>query len=342
MRLTSALCYTTALLLPYVNALYTPKGSACAVECGTKAQNFTGTGDLVCLDTAYSDTSKGVTLKSCISCLSNSTYVNDTVSFDGNADQYWFLWHMKYVQQYCLIDTPQTSAASNCAAKCNLAEDAMKTSWIYNGVQNQYNYCNWNSSQYTQYAGDCAQCLQGQENGVIIGNFADTMYRACEKKPDIANGQLVTTARALFDSATLDIATATQTQTGTSANATAVATTGATTTAASPEQSPTQSSSRHGLSTGAAAGVGVGIGIALAALVGGVIFCIRRRRKAAGTVRMSDGDKVSPPQYAAQELDSGTYRSELSAGGKGQEKPFLVEAGDGRLPAQELDASGRY
>lgn len=73
------------------SALYTPKGSSCAVACGTKAQNFTGTGDLVCLDTAYDDNTKGVLFKQCISCLSNSTYINDAVSYNGNSDQYWYL-----------------------------------------------------------------------------------------------------------------------------------------------------------------------------------------------------------------------------------------------------------
>lgn len=71
-------------------ALYTPKGSSCTIECGTAAQNFTGTGDLVCLDTAYDDTTKGVLLKQCVKCLSASTYVN-AASYNGNSDQYWYL-----------------------------------------------------------------------------------------------------------------------------------------------------------------------------------------------------------------------------------------------------------
>lgn len=80
-----------AALCPLSTALYTPKGSSCTIECGTKAQNFTGTSDLVCLDTAYDDNSKGVLFKQCVSCLSNSTYVNDAVSYNGNSDQYWYL-----------------------------------------------------------------------------------------------------------------------------------------------------------------------------------------------------------------------------------------------------------
>lgn len=78
-------------LVALTNALYTPKGSACSVQCGTKAQNFTGVGDLVCLDTAYEDNSKGVLLKGCISCLSTSAFVNTSVSYNGNSDQYWYL-----------------------------------------------------------------------------------------------------------------------------------------------------------------------------------------------------------------------------------------------------------
>lgn len=80
-----------ATWLSLTDALYTPKGSFCGVACGTKAQNFTGTGDLVCLDTAYNDDTKGVLFKGCVECLGNSTYINDTASYLGNSDQYWYL-----------------------------------------------------------------------------------------------------------------------------------------------------------------------------------------------------------------------------------------------------------
>lgn len=84
--------FSALLLLPTVSfALYAPKGSPCAVECATKSANFTGTGDLVCQDTAYSDDSKGITLKSCISCLSKSDYVNSSSPTNGNSDQWWYL-----------------------------------------------------------------------------------------------------------------------------------------------------------------------------------------------------------------------------------------------------------
>lgn len=85
--------HATALsvLLRYAHALYTPRGSACAIECATNSANFTGVNDLVCLDNAYTDSTHGVTLRTCIECLSTSTYVNSSLNSHGNSDQWWYL-----------------------------------------------------------------------------------------------------------------------------------------------------------------------------------------------------------------------------------------------------------
>lgn len=96
-----------AIWLSLTNALYTPKGSFCGVACGTKARNFTGTSDLVCLDTAYNDDTKGVLFKGCIECLGNSTYFNESASYLGNSDQYWYLCMSFPVCLFSLADTVQ-------------------------------------------------------------------------------------------------------------------------------------------------------------------------------------------------------------------------------------------
>lgn len=331
-------------LLPLTSALYTPKGSSCSVQCGTKAQNFTGTSELVCLDTAYSDTSTGQTYKSCVNCLSNSTYYNSTSDFNGNSDQWWFLWHLKYIQQYCLIDTPQTSAASNCNSKCSGLKSVLDTSWIYSGAQPQYGYCEWNSSSYKTYAGDCATCLKEQSGGVVIGNAMSTLLEACDGEPNVQDGKMVSVQGDLF--ATEVVSGSATTSTTSTSTGSAAATTGGSkstdasvsaATAASAAQS-TGNASSGGLSAGAGAGIGVGIAVvAIAAIAGGVFLWLRRRKRASAPA-MPD----APPQYLASELGEQAQRPELASAEKTDRKIAEVEAkSTSHFPIQELDATER-
>lgn len=323
------------------SGLYTPKGSSCTVQCGTNSQNFTGTSDLVCLDTAYTDTSKGQVLKSCISCLENSTFYSS--SAPGMSDQWWFLWHIKYVQQYCLIDTPQTSAASNCASKCNSLKDVLDTSWIYSGVQPQYGYCSWNSSEYTKNAGNCASCLQGQEGGVVIGNFAETLNGACADKPLASSGQMVSVKGDLFAStggaANTSASASSSSPTSASATSTATSTsssTGSPGTGSAASASASASGQSQGLSTGAKAGIGIGVALGVIALAGiGALFFVRRKRDAAAP----DDGFAKPPAYT-QELQSGAQTAIPDAVEKGGRMISEVDA-TSHPPPQELEATER-
>lgn len=345
--------YTLLSLLPLTTALYTPRGSSCAVQCGTKAQNFTGTGDLVCLDTAYTDTTKGQTYKSCVDCLGNSTYYNTTASYPSNSDQWWFLWHLKYIQEYCLVDTPQTSAASNCAGECDGLKDVLDTSWLYEGVQPQYGYCSWNGSEYKSYAGDCATCLKGQVGGVVIGNAMSTLLGACDSQPMVQSGGMVEVQGDLFATevvtSTTSSATASRTSSATSTGTSStseLAVTGtssgsaAATTSAVAQSSGASSNnaeSSGGLSAGAGAGIGIGIAIVVIAAIAGAVFLwLRRRKQRRGAQAIPD----APPRYLASELGDQSRRTELASGEKPAPKIVEVEARNGRFPMQELDATG--
>ena len=90
------------------------------------------------------------------------------------------------------------------------------------------------------------------------------MNQACISKPYAANGNLITTARALFDTS---IPTSTSTSTSTTQSSTAATT-------------PTAAVvSKKGLSTGAIAGIAVAAVILGLGLIIGIIVLLRRNRK---------------------------------------------------------------
>lgn len=221
---------------------------------------------------------------------------------------------MKYVQEYCLIDntTPHIAAVNACTSACSPLSDVLDTLWINkHPFLGQYDYCTSDSSAYTAHAGDCARCLQSQEQSVILGNFVDTMNHACDARPLAASGELIVLNRELFDtvplsSATVSTATATKSDltsnpssaTNTASEAISTGTPSITPTGKATDNNTTSSSqgNQNTLSTGAAAGIGAGIAIVVIAAILVLGFIILRRRK-----RNSGRLK---PQSVALELSS--------------------------------------
>lgn len=223
-------------------------------------------------------------------------------------------------------------------------KDVLDVSWIYRGAQAQYAYCDWNSSQYTNFGEDCAICLQEQEGGVIIGNFADTMLNACASQPLAANGEIVSTARDLFNSATIASTSGTSSSTSASASSANSATTTAGNSAistvssvSSPTISPSNAAeSGGGLSPGASIGLGVGIGIVGLAAVIGVVFFVWRKRSVSGSSAASD--TILPPHHLAQEI--GVHPDPIEADNKAKLSISEMEARN-TWPVQELEATGK-
>lgn len=109
---------------------------------------------------------------------------------------------MKYVQEYCLIDTttPHIAAVNACTSACSPLSTVLDTLWINkHPFVGQYDYCTEDSSAYPNFAGDCAKCLQSQDDSVILGNFVDAMSKACSSRPLAASGDLIVLNRDLFD-----------------------------------------------------------------------------------------------------------------------------------------------
>lgn len=204
---------------------------------------------------------------------------------------------MKYVQQYCLIDdtTPHIAAVNACTSACTVLSPVLNTLWINSHpYANEYDYCSINSSLYPQHAANCAKCLQSQKDTVIIGNFVDTMNQACISQPYAANGNLITTTRALFD-------TSIPTSTPTSASQSSTTATTPTTTAVS----------KKALGTGAVAGIAVAAVIIGLGLIIGIVVFMRRNRK------QQQSQKAPMPP----ELSEGHVRPYLKDGHNILEKP---------------------
>jgi len=199
---------------------------------------------------------------------------------------------MKYVQQYCLIDTttPHIAAVNACTSACSPLGDVLETLWISSHpFLGQYDYCSENSSAYTNHAGDCARCLQGQEESVIIGNFVDTMNQACVSRPLAANDELLSPTRALFETSLPSSTDTSSTAASTSgSSAAATQTNSASISGSSAAQSTDEtteddhtakSSDSGGLSTGAVAGIGVGVAVLAIGVIAGLVFLFVRRRR---------------------------------------------------------------
>ncbi|KAK5084837.1 hypothetical protein LTR70_007773 [Exophiala xenobiotica] len=331
-------------------ALYAAKGSPCAVSCNSTGGSWVT--DLVCSTDDFASTTKGQTLQSCLECTVDSTYVNSSYT-DGNSDQFWMLFHLKYVQQHCLIDTdtPHIAAVNACTSACSPLGDVLETLWINkHPFVGQYDYCSLDSSAYTDHAADCARCLQGQEESVVIGNFVDTMNQACASRPLAANGELISPTRALFEtsipssvgasstgastSSSSTTATGTNSRTSTTSSTTQGGTASTGSSAAHDNSETDKSSEGGGLSTGAAAGIGAGIAVLAIGVIAGLVFLFLRRRRTTKQVQPQS------QSWAAAEMSANSTAQGVKHEAPAQEKPAW--GSEEQLHEAPSDAQSRF
>ncbi|KAH8432675.1 uncharacterized protein LDX57_010302 [Aspergillus melleus] len=303
--------------------------SSCTETCGS---GFTYASDLVCSDSSFNSTSKGLKLKDCLLCESTST----AYELPNQNDIYWFLFNQKYTLQDCLFDREPDVSLSPCESSCLPLKSVFKTLWYQNGWIPQYEYCDMGGGALETYAGDCADCLRGKTGSVFLGNFMDTMNSACQNKPNASDGETVKLRQALFATETSLSSTSTSSATKPTTTTTPTTST-STSTTSDPSTTPTidvdtqpeTESQSSSLSTGAAAGIGVGAGagglILLAALVW--VFFLRRRKAQndeklipqwndESTSSLKHGaplvSEMPTPRFAnMQELEGGVVRAEL-------------------------------
>ena len=159
----------TFILLQYLlptTALRVGTSSPCYDTCDGKTN--TETQHLSCIDAAYdpaSGTAGGKRMRQCLPCLEKSTYANKT---DSETDQYWFMFHLKYTQQYCLFDGKQIS---DCATECAPLSGPLRNLWgDTTPPQFLWDYCDETSGIYPSYAGECAACLKARSGTVVLAN----------------------------------------------------------------------------------------------------------------------------------------------------------------------------
>lgn len=170
------------------------------------------------------------------------------------------------------------------------------------------------------------------------------MFRACASQPLAVNGDLVSTARDLFDSATPTATPVTSSPLSSTSVTSAIATTenSSPSTSASilslPSLTPSPTAEpKGGLSSGASIGLGIAIGIVGLAVVTGVVFFIWRKRSVS-TLSVA-ANVAPPPHYLVQEIGSETHRFEVHS--KQRTKVSEVEARN-MWPMQELDGTGKH
>jgi hypothetical protein len=161
------LLLTEALLLSLTTALHIGDASPCYSACN--GDDLTVTSDLSCLDQAYDTsigTSQGKIMRTCLECTEKSTYSNAS---DSETDQYWFMFHLKYTQQFCLFD--ESAAVDACGTQCAPLEPVLTFLWANTDPPLRlYEYCSQTSDVYPEYAPDCAACLKNRTGTVVLGN----------------------------------------------------------------------------------------------------------------------------------------------------------------------------
>ncbi|KAJ5155354.1 hypothetical protein N7492_008157 [Penicillium capsulatum] len=248
------------LLMQLAHSLQVTSSSPCESTCDGGKGTYTS--DIVCSDGDYENTSQGKKMRSCETCLQNST----TYADDTDNDVYWFLYNMKYTLETCIFSHQTNPALSACNSSCSPIEPVLDTAWFQKkGHLAAYKYCTQNTGAFVGYSGGCASCLEKQSNTKVLGNYLQAMLSACSDRPNATKKETVSLSRPLFPE---------------TLNATATP--------------AADSNSDSGLSTGAKAGIGVGVGVGVLA-IGLVAFFLFYRKKASAKTHAESNSPETPP-----------------------------------------------
>lgn len=177
-----------------VHALSAISGSPCYSACN--GDNATSSTDIVCTDSDFAATARGQLFKKCMTCLGTSTYIKNTRS-----DATLFLFYLSTVQQICVSNSSSTTR-SGCGSKCS----GVDSSFTQTGPEffaSPYTYCSANNGGYGSIAGDCSSCLQTSNGTVVLGNFVQAGYDACQTRANVTNGELIVVRSDIFNSTIL-------------------------------------------------------------------------------------------------------------------------------------------
>ncbi|KAL7797606.1 hypothetical protein V8C37DRAFT_370075 [Trichoderma ceciliae] len=137
----------------------------------------------VCSDKDFDSKPEGQKLKSCFTCLQNSTYTHGSED-----DQDWFLYNLRYSASYCMFGYPNStgfdSGPCTTAVGCGNLAPALEFGIKDPTNLTSYDYCDVNGDAITSNAVEgCLQCVKADGEHDYLSNFLLALQGACQAKP---------------------------------------------------------------------------------------------------------------------------------------------------------------
>ncbi|OAA40287.1 LPXTG-domain-containing protein [Metarhizium rileyi] len=165
-RIRTLLLVTSSLAIPAAALQVTPDSpcsSACIDAPGldtiyTNASSTPGADVVVCPDSQFDTNAAGARVKTCLTCLQSSTYVQGS-----EGDQAWFIYHLRYAFDYCIFGHPNAvdARSSPCATPkiCGSLRNALQDGITKPNDVQTYGYCSVDGDAVTGTAHEsCLQC----------------------------------------------------------------------------------------------------------------------------------------------------------------------------------------
>ncbi|KAH6611144.1 hypothetical protein Trco_001164 [Trichoderma cornu-damae] len=159
--------------------------------------------DIVCSDKDLDSKPEGQRLKSCFTCLQNSTYAHG-----GENDQDWFLYNLRYSSSYCMFGYPNStgfdSGPCTTTVGCGSLAPALELDIKKPTNSTPYGYCDANGGAITSNAVEgCLQCVKADGEHDYLSNFLLTLQGACRTKS--APGSLLVLNNTIFGNDTIQV-----------------------------------------------------------------------------------------------------------------------------------------
>ncbi|KAL7949023.1 hypothetical protein V8C42DRAFT_342041 [Trichoderma barbatum] len=152
--------------------------------------------DIACKDKDIDGKPEGQRLKSCFTCLQNSTYTHGSEN-----DQDWFLYNLRYASSYCMFGYPNNTDVDS--GPCTTSEGCGNlASALELGIKNPtnvtaYDYCDTDGGAITSDdVKGCLECVKADGQHRYISNFILALQGACQAKP--APGSILILNNTLF------------------------------------------------------------------------------------------------------------------------------------------------
>ncbi|KAH6987505.1 hypothetical protein BKA56DRAFT_669150 [Ilyonectria sp. MPI-CAGE-AT-0026] len=166
------------LAIPLAEAILVAPNSPCSTDCGNVLSS-TSADDIVCSQNSYSS-GAGQVFDGCVSCEIASDYSNN-----GETDQQWALYNLRYATSYCLFGNPNNTdvITTPCITSkaCGNFKNAIEFKNLSSNVDS-YDYCTlWPVTDTADFNG-CVQCLQAGSQE-YLANFVTALQAGCEQQP---------------------------------------------------------------------------------------------------------------------------------------------------------------